>query len=94
MLVELHRPDGWTASGIVLEHHRLLMTPYGRVTHVHPECRYRVGDFIVFNRYDPQEMPYDKQKPYHLWDWQVKAVLTKNDGTPWFKEKVECQSMS
>lgn len=92
MLIEPYMPDGFTQSGIYLQHHRGLRTPYGRVLETHPECLLRQNDFVVFKKHDPLEMPYDKQKPYTLWDWQVMAVLTKNDGSPWFEEKVTCRS--
>lgn len=77
--------DGYTESGIQVTHHDKLQPIYGRVTAVHPECRWvRLNDFVVFRKHRPIELEYSAGILWAINECHILAVLRRDDNTVWF----------
>ena len=87
LFLQPFQASGQTASGIEIIHHRLLPVIYGRVTQVHPTCRYvRVGDWIIFEVGRPERLTTDSGSIYSLSETQVLGIVEPGDGGVWFEE--------
>jgi hypothetical protein len=78
-------PEGFTPSGIFIQHHRSLPAIFGRVTAVHASCRsVRVGDWVVFEAGRPVRLKWRGGHVYALRERALLGIVLPPDGLPWF----------
>lgn len=81
---EVLSPGGVWIKGL----HKGVKPIFGRVTHLHPECRdVRIDDWVIFLPQRPQRIPWSGGVVYHIAERELLGVLEPGDGRPWFTEE-------